>query len=217
NTQFSNLSQAGYGSVLRKGVEGFSELRFDKIYTNGYVDEEDLKYRHAELLYPNEYDISQSLEAILCRNEVEKETLLGLLYETDRNAYYKYKNKIHICKQDLFEKNGLFVDGIRFNDNAINIIFADPYNKIRYFNRVKDRNGVSKLEDITISVTFEWRDNNSAIFAKELEVETDYLMPKPIAIKIPKVEKAKSLVVTMKIENRIMARVKHMLSESEIL
>lgn len=216
-TQFSNLSQAGYGSVLHRGVEGFSKLRFDKIYTNGYVDEEDLKYRHAELLYPNEYDISQSLEAILCRNEVEKETLLGLLFEADKHAYYKYKNEIHICKQDLFEKNGLFVDDIRFKDNAINIIFADAYKKIGYYNRVKDKNGVSKLEDITISFTLEWRDNNSVIFAKELELEADYLMPKPITIKIPKVDKAKSLVVIMKIENRIMARVKHMLSESDIL
>lgn len=215
--RFSNFSQAGFGSEMHKGLEGFSKLRFDKIYTDGYVDEEDLKYRHAELLYPNEYEISQTLEAILCRNEVEKETLLGLLYEADKTAYYTYKNKIKICKTKMFERNGLFVDDIRFRESAVNIIFSDTYNKRNYEHKVMTSNWITELKKIPISFTFEWRNRNAVILTKNIEIDVNYQAPKPIAIKIPVVEKAKSVVIIMTIENRIIARVEHILSESEIL
>ena len=49
------------------------------------------------------------------------------------------------------------------------------------------------------------------------QIDVNYQAPKPIAIKIPVVEKAKSVVIIMTIENRIIARVEHILSESEIL
>ncbi len=53
-TQFAEQSQSGYGSKLQKGVQAFSSLDFDKIYSNDLSRVSELKkYIQAEILYPN--------------------------------------------------------------------------------------------------------------------------------------------------------------------
>lgn len=94
--EFSEFSQAGHGVAKQQGEEAFGKLEFKKIYSNGYVDDKTRKYRHAEILYPNSYTIDDSLSVILCRNDVEKATLMTLLKKKDNKSYYKYKDKIKI-------------------------------------------------------------------------------------------------------------------------
>ena len=82
NTRFSEKSQAGYSAArLLSGPDDFSKLNFAKIYEVGRMDnrDEDVKYRQAEILYPESYPIKNSLKYIVCRNEVERRTLLKLL------------------------------------------------------------------------------------------------------------------------------------------
>ena len=62
DTKFSQVAQSGYGSPLYSGIEAFSELSFDKIYSCGFMTKELVKYRHAELLYPIYFAINTCLK-----------------------------------------------------------------------------------------------------------------------------------------------------------
>ena len=108
--KFSERRQAGRGADLCEGVEEFSKFDFKKIYSKGFDNfEENKPYRHAEILHPDSMNIDICLDTILCRNSVERMTLLNLLRSKNRAQYFKYKDKIKICKLDMFEHNGLYV------------------------------------------------------------------------------------------------------------
>lgn len=109
---FSAKSQAGHGSPRYQGENNFSQLPFEKIYSDGPCDNNTLRYRHAEILSPDCYPIDDSLRMILCRNECEKATLLNMLYSEDQKAYYKYKGLIRVAREKAFQRNGLFVDNV---------------------------------------------------------------------------------------------------------
>lgn len=216
--RFSNLSQAGYGSVLGKGEEDFSKLEFEKIYSNGYVDEEVRKYRHAELLYPDEYNIDDSLDAILCRNEVERATLLNLLFDLDKMAYFKYKDLIKVCKKEMFEKNGLFIDEIYFDFNSISFAFSESYDKRYYENKQLERLGVDVLEPVTIVLSMEWRNSRGIIFTKHIESTVDYRRPGVLTLKnLPQIPRAKKLAIKVKIEQNLIGYITFNLEENEII
>ena len=214
---FSNFSQAGLGSVKYAGIEKFRQLEFDKIYKSGPAEDELMKYRHAELLYPDEYEIRHSLEAILCRNDVEKETLLRLLYEADQKAYQTYKNRVKICKPDMFEKNGLFIDDIIFQENSINIKFADTSYKRSYERKMMQRNGVDELEDVMVAIELCWKNSRETIYTKSFEILLNYTEPKHLLIKTPTVPRAKSIFIKVLIEGKIIAYVGDSLGSSEII
>lgn len=216
--RFSNLSQAGYGSAYGSGENDFSKLEFDKIYSDGYVEDEIRKFRHAELLYPEEYNIADSLEAILCRNEVERATLLNLLYDSNRNAFYRYKDIIKICKKDMFEKNGLFLDTIYFDLSSISLVFADSYNKRAYERRQLSRSECDALEPVSVFISMEWRNKNIVLHTKRVEWGINYLEPKTLTIKnLPRIQRAKSLSIKVSIENHLIGYVIYNLEESEII
>ena len=60
--QFSETSQAGYGAKMYSGVEAFSKLNFDKIYSNKLSDLETTKqYRHAEIVHPKSMQIDSCI------------------------------------------------------------------------------------------------------------------------------------------------------------
>ena len=86
NIKFSEMSQAGNGAPMLCGEKSFTELSFEKIYSDGFVAEDILKYRHAELLYPNSYEINNSLEVILCRNEFDSQCYF--LYREEKAKSY---------------------------------------------------------------------------------------------------------------------------------
>ena len=91
--QFSETSQAGYGARVYSGVEAFSKLNFDYIYDNSYENFKSTKnYRHAEIVHPNSMAIESCLSNILCRNSLERTTLLNLLREENPLAFAKYQN-----------------------------------------------------------------------------------------------------------------------------
>ena len=87
---FSEYGQSGHGYETLQGPEAFATLPFGKIYSNGPNDQDSIKYRHAEINHPHAFPIDDALRRILCRNEVEKATLLRLLLESDYIAYAKY-------------------------------------------------------------------------------------------------------------------------------
>ncbi len=188
--RFSGLSQAGHGSIMRAGEEEFAKLPFDKIYSDGYADDEIIKYRHAELLYPNSYSISNSLEAILCRNEFEQSMLLSLLRKTNEKMFYKYKPLIKVCREKMFEKNGLFIQDIRLSGKTISFSFADTYEKQRYTNLMLQKNGIKTLEPIKTLFSFEWHNTRQILKKVSIESTLDYQKTGGFVFTLPMVDKA---------------------------
>lgn len=192
---FSETSQAGHGSMMKSGEEEFEKLSFDKIYSDGYVDDEMLKYRHAELLYPNSYSICNSLEAILCRNEFEQSMLLSLLRNANEKLFYKYKSLIKVCREKMFEKNGLFIQDIRLDGNKISFSFADTYEKQRYTNAMLKRNGIETLEPVKMLFTFEWRNARQTLKQASIESTLDYQKTGGVVFTLPIVDRATFICV----------------------
>lgn len=193
--KFSETSQAGHGSMMKSGEEEFEKLSFDKIYSDGYVDDEMLKYRHAELLYPNSYSICNSLEAILCRNEFEQSMLLSLLRNANEKLFYKYKSLIKVCREKMFEKNGLFIQDIHLDGNKISFSFADTYEKQRYTNAMLKKNGIETLEPVKMLFTFEWRNARQTLKQASIESTLDYQKTGGVVFTLPIVDRATFICV----------------------
>lgn len=193
--KFSETSQAGHGSIMKSGEAEFEKLAFDKIYSDGYVDDEVIKYRHAELLYPNSYPICNSLEAILCRNEFEQSMLLSLLRNANEKLFYKYKSLIKVCREKMFEKNGLFIQDIRLDGNKISFSFADTYEKQRYTNTMLQKNEINTLDPVKMLFTFEWRNARQTLKKASIESPLDYQKTGGIVFTLPEVDRATCICV----------------------
>lgn len=218
HTLFSNKGQAGSGSPMYGGEERFSQLEFDKIYSVGSADNETIKYRHAELLYPYEYDIDDSLEAILCRNEIERSTLLTLLLKTNRKAFYKYQQKIRVCKRDMFEKNGLFLQDIYLDDNDLKIVFAETYAKDKYIRKHLTVEEFDSLAPISLLINISWCNAQSSVYSTSLEIPVDYRNAKPIQIcNLPVNKKASIMEVELKLDGSLIGKVRFPLKCTEIV
>lgn len=218
-TCFSELTQAGSGSQRFSGEQNFETLQFDKIYSNGAVDDETRKYRHAEILYPNEYNIDDAIELIVCRNDVEKNTLLNLLLRKDQKAFYKYKSRIKICRADMFENNGLFIDNVYFDDTNLSIKFHDSYSKQSYDNKMLARIfNPPQLKPLCMLIKLNWETStNIIICTKDIETKIDYLSPKKITIKnLPTIQRAKKLCVTVYLDNKLTCYQKFDLQEINV-
>lgn len=200
--KFSEFSQAGYGSRILSGVEEFSKLAFDKIYSDGQVDDETRKYRHAELLYPDFYPIGNSLEAILCRNEFEQAMLLSMLYRQNEKAFYQFKPLIKVCKEKMFEKNGLFLQNVQLDGNRISFSFADSYNKRQYAKSSIERNHIAEpLEPLKLIFTFEWRRSKNLLKQISVESAFDYQKQHGVVFTLPQITQATVLSITVKCNN----------------
>jgi hypothetical protein len=213
-TRFSELSQAGHGASTFSGLDDFKKLNFKKIYSKHYVEDEDRKYRHAELLYPKQYDINDSLKAILCRNEVERTSLLSLLRRNNPNAFYNYKDLIKVCKEDMFEKNGLFIDSIVYDSNSIIIYFFDSFAKWSYDRKQIKNNNIELPISVKVVVNFEWRNLKSTLYRAVVTTNKDYLNAGSLKIDdIPQIKGAKKLGVEIKIDNQLLGYVEYDLTD----
>lgn len=197
--KFSETGQAGHGSTIKSGENEFEKLAFDKIYSDGFVNDETIKYRHAELLYPNSYSIINSLEAILCRNEFEQSMLLSLLRNTNEKLFYKYKPLIKVCKEKMFEKNGLFIQDVHLNGNKISFSFANTYEKQRYTNTMLQKNNIDTLDPIKALFTFEWRNARQTLKKASIESILDYQKTGGVVFTLPNVDRATFLCVDVSV------------------
>jgi hypothetical protein len=85
-------------------------------------DTDMLKY-----IIPNSFDISKCPVHILCRNNIEKTTLLNLLKNEDITAFHKYKERIKVPSRDVFMNNGLYVTDCAYHKDKVSLNFSDPY------------------------------------------------------------------------------------------
>lgn len=118
------------GSLSQKNQVGddaafFESIPFQKVYHDSWLPEEqksEIKFhRHAEIIIPNELDLT-GLRWIWCRSEAEYQTLLHLL---PISAVKTYKDKIrqdkranlHFCKWTYVESVSLEQNKISFTFN----------------------------------------------------------------------------------------------------
>lgn len=217
--KFSEGSQAGTGNPLKSGVEEFSKLDFDKIYSDGYSEnfEEENKFRHSEIVCSDSLDISECLNSILCRNIVEKTSLLNMLKNADYKAYNFYKDRIKVCKENMFEKNGLFINNIIMYDNILTFEFSDTYYKERYKHKQMEKNGIDSLSLIKSSLELDWINQHKKSYYKTMmDIELNY-DKKKLTVKIPKIESATVLHIKLFFEGNLMCDVEQSINTSQIM
>lgn len=219
NTLFSSRSQAGfYTPELHCGISEFAELDFKSIYAVGPMTNplEETKTRQAEILYPKKYPIENSLRQIVCRNEIERNTLLKLLRKRSNRLFAKYKDKI-IVKREIFEKNGLYVNSINYYNGHLEISFNENYEKIQFCSSQKRRNNVDKLDPVQCEVILRWSKMNGALIDEAIyKGEFDYETIKSISCNLPIHKDAKILEVTLLFDKSLMCSLDLRLSESEV-
>jgi len=216
---FSETSQAGHGSALFSGVDAFSKLNFDAIYSQGYENFEANKpYRQAEIVHAGSLPIESCLNTILCRNNVESTTLLNLLKETNQLAYAKYRDRIKVYRHDTFENNGLYITECLYHQNKISISFSDTLDQKRYTEKMKKQFETSTLKHIKAKFELCWFNSRSIISKSELSALVDYEHPIPLSItKLPNVAQAKSIGIKVFFEERLMSYTIQSLEDSEVL
>lgn len=183
NIQFSEMSQAGVGSKICKTPEEFQQFDFKKIYSEGHSDNfsELKKYRHAEILLPGSYNIDDSLAYIVCRNEVERRSLLRLLLYKSITAYAYYKQHIYVSsKKNMFFYNGLYIDSCSYSDGAVIITFSESSQRMQYAMRHS-----SDINELLVSVTVivKWFAAGKVYHQVERQFSIEYIDCKPLILK----------------------------------
>lgn len=164
---FSEMTQAGRGSRLCHTPEEFARFHFDQIYKSGWMTdaESEKRYRQAEILAEGPFMIDSCLSWVLCRNDVEKITLLNLLRTANPRIYTKYKDRISVCRTDMFECNGLYVSDCKYYNNTLVIRFSDPKGRSGYTNRHRGDHDILRPLDCTIDL--EWRSSPREVITRQ--------------------------------------------------
>lgn len=218
--RFSETSQAGHGSISYSGAEEFSKLNFDYIYDNDYNNISVTKsYRHAEIVHPNSMPIESCISNILCRNSLERTTLLNLLRETNPLAFSKYQNIIKVYKRDTFENNGVFLTECFYHENAVSISFSDTYAGKRYIDRMMEKVGITELKPIKVRIWLKWFNARNVIKQESVEIPVDIRDPGGVlTIKgLPDIPQAKDIGIKVYFDDKLMCYAVQSLASSEFL
>ena len=196
----------------------FARFQFDKIYDSGFISGDDVQFRHAEILYPDSYPIKNALRFIVCRNEVEKATLLNSLYEKDKKQYFVYKDRVVVNSKDLFENNGLFVTSCDYRSSTIGIQFSNTRAKQDYIERRKKANNIKgHLPDVKADIDFTFKKADSTVRKARCFLLIDYENPKTVSIKNLSIEGADMLEVKIYFGTSLMCFMKYDISMRRII
>lgn len=215
-TMFSEKSLAGFGDQLQNGVEAFANLNFQQIYKTGYMENPNLekKYRQAEIVYPGEFPIEDTLCCIVCRNDIERQSLLNKLRCVDYNLFVKYRNRIKVDRS-CFECNGLFIEQCNYYGDKIGVVYSDTKDKKYYIRRYKD--GDEQLL-VRAHAEFIWKRSEQVIFRQYCDFAIDYENPRSTQFSgMVKPEGATALYMEISFENKSMCLVCWQLAESAML
>lgn len=217
--KFSERCQAGHGDKVCDSEEEFAAFDFKKIY-NPRPSKDEVAYKQAEIICPDYYDIDKALVGIACRTEIERQSLLNMLQEKNRQSFYKYKDKIRIVKDDLFEYNGLFVSDCDYNGESLSIRFSDTKSKHDYAIRTVHQKDNIDINSLTVSVIveFEWHNRNGVLFHRDFKKEMSYLNPHSLVFSnVPIIQGAKEMSVKVYFDTNLVCFMKYKVSESGVL
>ncbi len=216
-TRFSEQSLAGGGSELHRGPEEFAKLNFSQIYKSGFMDDAELekKYRHAEIIYPDQFPIDEALRKIVCRNDIERMTLLNLLRKNAPKAYSKYQNMIEV-RTDCYEHNGLYVTRCNYFEDKAAVVFSKTANKEYYTRKYKQQPNDRLL--LKAEAEFEWMHSDKLINRQVCGFTIDYEETENVVFsKLSKPSGATALHMRIKIENKLICYMCWQLAEAALL
>jgi hypothetical protein len=111
------------GTQILDGDDNFNGLNFSKIYHEGSYspDEADIKiWRCAEVLVDSPLDLDNCLEAIVCRSDAERKTLIYFLGDFAEN----WINKIQVVSQPgFFNAEYAFVESVDLSADGVQVRF----------------------------------------------------------------------------------------------
>ena len=216
--QFSQETQAKKESVFLSGIEEFSKLDFDKIYDNDYSTIQETKpYRQAEINHTNAMDISSCISCILCRNNLDRMTILNLLRDENYVAFARYKDIIKTFNNNIFFNNGIFISDCSYYENTISILFADSYYTKKYIERKAE---VDELEPINARVSLTWNKGRSVIYEEYIDFKVylpEYL-GKVFSIKnLPSFPQAQNIGIKVYLDGKLICYSVQPSKSSEVL
>lgn len=219
--QFSETAQSGHGSPLCQTPEEFSRFNFDKIYSNGYDEnwQDNFKFRHAEILCPNQFDIDPSLYAIVCRNDVDRLTLLNLLKNQSLSQYNRYKSKIKkLSHGNMFENNGLFITACQYHDNTLSISFSNTSGKTKHSRSMMKKNDIPSLRPIKGRLELLWLNQGVICYQAATEGQIDYLSCASLAFtNLPNIPGAETIQISFFLENDLMCCIEQSLADTDLI
>ena len=216
-TKFSEQSLAGIGSVLYQGENDFSKLNFSQIYKNGYMEDVDSekKFRQAEIVYEGTFCIDNSLRWIVCRNDIERATLLNLLRKKAPRAYIKYQNLI-IVRSECFEHNGLFITQCNYYEDNVTLVFSQTAKKRQYISRYKENHEEKLL--LNAEAEFKWMKSSNMVLKMGCEFQIDYENSEYLTFtKLKKPDDATALYMKVTIENKLVCYMCWQLASSALI
>jgi hypothetical protein len=220
-TKFSQSPQSGSGSTLYNTPEDFSTFNFAKIYGDGPLSGDDKRFRHAEIVYPDSFDISRCLMLILCRNDIEKLTLLNYLKSVDDKTYYKYKDMIKVHSKDVYMNNGLFVTDCKYHKGIATVMFSDTSPKRIYTQSQAGKLGIDKekLNPVSARAEFDWMGTKkTSMYHEAVSFQLKYTDPKSIFFKnLEPYPNSKYLRIKLYMEEMLVCFFEQSLSDSEVL
>lgn len=123
STRFSRGNMQAANAEILNGDNAFGELDFRKIYHEGSYsqDEADIKvWRCAEVLCESPLIFDDCLEAIVCRSDAERRTLLYKLGNDRENWSPKIRT---VTQPGYFNAEYAFVESVDLNSDALTVKF----------------------------------------------------------------------------------------------
>lgn len=215
---FSPSSRAGFSPTMHTGIDEFIKLDFSQIYKNGPMTNpiEEKAFRQAEIAHSSPFQIDTCLETILCRNEFEQNMLLSMIARKSMGTYRKYRDKIKVCRQNMFQYNGLYISNCIYSENKLSIVFADTYEKRRYTRIQKSHNSISQLTPVNCRIILEWYNSMGQVSYTSRAISMiDYERPMPLRLSLPLVEDAKQLAIRLYLEDSLIGFKMQVLEEAK--
>ena len=217
-TSFSPSSRAGFSPTMHTGIDEFRKLNFGQIYKSGPMTNptEEKAFRQAEISHTSPFQIDSCLEAILCRNEFEQNMLLSMIARRSMDTYRKYRDKIKVCRQFMFQYNGLSISNCIYSENKLSIVFADTYEKKIYTQKQKARNSITQLTPVNCRIILEWHDSmGHVVHTSRATIPIDYERPMPLRLSLPPVKDAKQLSIQLYLEDSLVGFKMQLLEEAQ--
>lgn len=183
--EFSGKSLAGRGAPRYSGVEAFAKLNFARIYDNGPLTPEDAKYRHAEIVHPSPFGIDSCLKYILCRNMLERTTLLNLLKRRKPQAFAQYQDIVKCPKKEVFQQNGLYLQSCSIHENVAEIAFSYTGEAAKYTAAMMHKYNVAQLSPIPARICVQWFSGDSLVHVASASFEVGFEDPQDKTFTLP--------------------------------
>lgn len=218
-TRFSEKTLAGVGAERKRGVEDFSRLNFDAIYSSGWENsEQNRPYRHAEIVCSSPLKLKPNIRRIVCRNPIERATLLSLLKEEDGKLIEAYSSIIVVGKEKLFERNALFIENYNYHDDIVVFSLSDSYEKRSYIRKQKEKYGVIDLGPIEAKMHITWLFPDGHEESESYTASVDYEKDTKLRFSGIRVKPgAEKIVIKLFIDEKLMCFVSRSLESGEVI